>query len=341
MRGLRALAILAVGVPLAFLVILFARSDLPQSWPEPGGYFVPRSVPTDAATAGPAKVATVTPVPGSVRFAVIGDFGSGSPNEAAVAKLVTGWNPDFVVTVGDDRYNNPYGSNYDTVVGGFYCSYLKDVISGPRCAGGTSAINRFFPATGNHDYSDGGGLKEYLGYFTLPGTGITTTNTTGTERYYDFVEGPVHFFVLDSMGAIQSSSDARAQKAWLQAQLAAAKEPWTLVIFHHPPYSSGIHGSNAAMQWPFAAWGADAVLAGHDHTYERLLIDGIPYFVNGLGGESRYGFRTPVTGSVVRYDRDFGAMLVDASPTSIAYQFVNRSGKVIDTYVEESPCNQR
>ena len=87
------------------------------------------------------------------------------------------------------------------------------------------------------------------------------------------------------------------------------------------------------MQWPFEAWGADAVLAGHDHTYERLQIGGVPYFVNGLGGRSIYALGTPVAGSVVRYNGDYGAMLVDASSTGITYQFINRSGAVIDSYV--------
>ena len=103
-----------------------------------------------------------------LRFAVIGDFGSGSAYEAAVANLVKSWNPVFIVAVGDDRYG---ARDYDAAVGQFYCDYLKDAEAGVYCSGGTSAVNRFFPALGNHDYSDGGGLAEYLSYFTLPGVG--------------------------------------------------------------------------------------------------------------------------------------------------------------------------
>ena len=180
---------------------------------------------------------------------------------------------------------------------------------------GASAINRFFPALGNHDYSDGRGLAEYLSYFTLPGAGIPAGSRTGQERYYDFIQGPVHFFVLDSMGALVSRTDMAAQKKWLESGLAASSTPWQLVLLHHAPYSSGTHGSTAAMQWPYQAWGADAVLAGHDHTYERLQIGEIPYFVNGLGGMSRYSFKKPVAGSQVRYNADYGAMLVTASDT--------------------------
>ncbi len=275
-----------------------------------------------------------TPAPGELRFAVIGDFGSGSTDEAAVADLVKRWNPSFIIAVGDDRYG---ARDYDAAVGQFYCDYLKDVGRGAHCPGGASAANRFFPALGNHDYSDGGGLAEYLSYFTLPGAGIPAGSRTGQERYYDFIRGPVHFFALDSLGAIVSRADMAAQKKWLEAGLKASSAPWQVVLLHHAPYSSGIHGSTSAMQWPFEAWGADTVLAGHDHDYERLQIGSIPYFVNGLGGMSRYGFRGPIAGSQVRYDKDYGAMLVTASKTEMTYQFVSRAGSVIDSYRQARP----
>jgi hypothetical protein len=272
-----------------------------------------------------------TPVPGVSRFAVIGDFGSGSVHEAAVANLVKNWNPDIIVAVGDDRYGE---RDYDAAVGQFYCDYLKDAGSGAHCSGGASAVNRFFPALGNHDYSDGRGLAEYLSYFTLPGTGIPAGSRAGQERYYDFIQGPVHFFVLDSLGALVSRTDMAAQKKWLESGLAASSTPWQLVLLHHAPYSSGTHGSTAALQWLYQAWGADAVLAGHDHTYERLQIGAIPYFVDGLGGMSRYSFKKPVAGSRVRYNADYGALLVTASDTNLTYDFVSCTGKVIDSYTQ-------
>ena len=69
------------------------------------------------------------------------------------------------------------------------------------------------------------------------------------------------------------------------------------------------------MQWPFAEWGADAVLSGHAHTYERVERDGIVYFVNGLGGAARYGFGEPVEGSRARYRDDWGAQKVTVTDT--------------------------
>src|SRR5258706_14184019 len=89
------------------------------------------------------------------------------------------------------------------------------------------------------------------------------------------------------------------------------------------------------MQWPFEQWGADAVLTGHEHNYERLSIGGIPYFVNGLGGaENVYTtFRNPpVAGSQVRYSSDWGAMRVDANDQTATFQFITRSGGGIDSY---------
>jgi len=267
----------------------------------------------------------------STRFAVIGDFGSDDADfdERDVADLVAGWFPDFIITAGDNRYGS---ISMDAAVGKYYCDFLADAGFGSTCSGNNAASNAFFPSLGNHDYTDGAGISEYLDYFTLPGAGISTTGTSGSEKYYDFIQGPIHFFAINT----EESSTFNAQKAWLQQQLAASTTPWQVVFFHSAPYSScSSHGSDPEMQWPFASWGADAVIAGHDHTYERLQIDGIPYFVNGLGGMSRYSFGTPITGSIVRYRDNYGAMLVDASDTTMTFQFINVDGTVIDTYTTE------
>ncbi len=217
-------------------------------------------------------------LPATTTVAVIGDYGVDNADHAAVAGLVNGWNPDAVVTAGDNRYGS---TTYDQVVGQFYCDFLADVLSGTYCSGGNSPTNRFFPATGNHDYTDGAFLAEYLSYFDLPGASITSSGTSGNERYYDFVVGPIHFFAVDSQGALTNGADMTAQQNWLQAQMSASTSAWQVVLMHHPPYSSGQHQSSTAMRWPYAAWGADAVIAGHDHNYERISHDGIPYFVNG------------------------------------------------------------
>jgi tartrate-resistant acid phosphatase type 5 len=151
-------------------------------------------------------------------------------------------------------------------------------------------------------------------------------------RYYTFAWGAAQFFMLDSdPNEPDGVSADSAQAAWLRAQLAASQARWKLVAFHHPPFSSGLHGPSAWMQWPFAAWGAHAVLGGHDHTYERIERDGALYFVNGLGGASRYAAgESPAAGSRIFYNASHGAMLVTLDERGCEFQFVAIGGEVID-----------
>lgn len=262
---------------------------------------------------------TTSPTPQTVRFAVIGDYGSGTQDEADVADLVKSWDPDLIITTGDNNYPDGAGSTIDANIGQFYHEFIAPY-QGSYGAGGQE--NRFFPSLGNHDWNTPQ-AQPYLDYFTLP----------GNERYYDFVRGPVHFFAIDSDSrepdGVGRSSD---QALWLQSRLAGSTSPWKIVYFHHTVYSSGLHGNTDWMQWPFAEWGADAVLSGHDHTYERISREGITYFVNGLGGMSRYSFIVTVEGSQVRYNRDYGAQLVEASEDTIRFQFINWLNEVIDTF---------
>lgn len=262
-------------------------------------------------------------------FAAIGDYGDNSNAQRKVANLVNDWDADFIITTGDNRYGT---NNFDKVVGQFYCGFLTDAVSGIYCNGGNSPTNAFFPSPGNHDYSDGADLNEYLQYFTLPGTGVASSNTSGSERYYDFVQGPVHLFAIDSQGALDSVSDMASQQTWLQRQLGASTAYWQVVYLHHAPYSSSKHGSYPELQWPFADWGADALIAGHDHVYERLVVDGIPYFINGLGGRSIYSFNMPLVNSQFRYNTDYGAMRITADTRKMTFEFVNTSSVVLDSY---------
>src|SRR5688572_18169629 len=113
----------------------------------------------------------------------------------------------------------------------------------------------------------------------------------------------------------------------------ASRAPWQLVYMHHPPYSSGPeHGSREEMQWPYKEWGADAVLAGHDHAYERLRVDGLRYFVVGAGGASLYPFLDLLPASEFAYDSDFGAMLIEATPTTLSFKYYRRTGQLVDSF---------
>ena len=263
-------------------------------------------------------------------------------NEAAVANLVKSWSPAYIIATGDDYYNPAGGTGtgkYDESTGAYFGAWLKDITTtGTRYPVGGAAINSFFPCMGNHDYSDATPAPDtYLTYFNLPGAGFT--NTSGNERYYDFVWGSIHFFVLNSNTIEPGGTGSTSTQAnWLKAGLAASTSEWNIVYDHHPPYSSDAsHGSSTYMQWPFAAWGADAVISGHAHTYERVMANGIVYFVNGLGGAARYSFTTPVAGSAVRYSSNWGAQKVTVTDTSLTFAFYSVDNVLRDSYTIAKP----
>ena len=261
----------------------------------------------------------------AVRFAVIGDYGSRDQNELNVANLVKSWNPDFIVTVGDNNYPRGESSTIDQSIGQYYADYIYPYLGAYPS---TATVNRFFPSLGNHDWETPG-AQPYLDYFTLP----------GNERYYEVTQGPLHLFAIDSDprepdGITSSSVQAQA----LQLGLSASTACWKVVFFHHAPYSSAQHGSNTTLQWPFQAWGADMVLAGHDHTYEHVLVNGFPYFVNGAGGAGLYQFNTPIAGSVVRYNATHGAMWATATQTALTFEFIATDGALVDTSTLQGGC---
>jgi tartrate-resistant acid phosphatase type 5 len=284
------------------------------------------TVPQPVTVTPPATITpSLTPPPPSVKFAVIGDFGLDGSAEADVSALIHGWKPDFILTVGDNNYPDGAASTIDANIGKYYHDFIFPYVGS---YGSGADINRFFPTLGNHDWHTTN-AQPYLDYFTLP----------GNERYYEFTWGPVHFFALDSdENEPDGINEGSVQAAWLKKELAASTSPWNIVYTHFPPFSSGsMHGSTDWMQWPFASWGANAVLAGHDHLYERLLVDGIPYFTNGSGGGSLYNFGTPLPESQFRYNANYGAMRVTASGTELLFEFFSRVGDLKDSYKLTKP----
>ena len=278
---------------------------------------------TATATRSPTATSTLIPSPTPIttaRFAVIGDFGEAGETLQAVADIVLSWEPDFIITTGDNNYPDGEAATIDANVGQYFHEYIFPYVGQ---YGDGAQENLFFPTLGNHDWNTNN-AQPYLDYFSLP----------GNERYYDFVWGPVHLFSIDSDSREPDGiGRSSIQAAWLNEALAESSSPWKIVYTHLPPFSSGQHGSQLALQWPFQEWGASMVISGHDHDYERLEIDSFPYFVNGLGGSSvRYYFKETISGSQVRYRLMSGAMLVEARSNQIQLSFVNIAGEIIDTY---------
>ena len=251
----------------------------------------------------------------TVGFAAFGDYGpdGSGTGTSAVAQLVNNRAPDFIISLGDQCYGS--APPIATQVGKYYSSWVTE--------------QRFWPSLGNHEFADACGGRRasgYYSYFDLP----------NNERYYDFVRGPVHFFVLNSATEPDGKESTSVQATWLKKKLAASTSPWQVVYFHHPPYGSGAR--LAKMRWPFEEWGADAVLSGHAHHYERLHKDAngdgviLPYFISGLGGASKGSFSANPPDSMKRYNADYGAMFVTATATTLTFEFRNTASTLIDSY---------
>lgn len=265
----------------------------------------------------------------AMHFAVIGDYGQGSdPEEGEVAALVHSWNPEFIISTGDNNYDNGAAATIDANIGQYYQDYIYPYY-GSYGPGSPTGANRFWPVLGNHDW-DTANAQPYLNYFTLP----------GNERYYTLTVGSglIEFFMLDSDGQEPDGNEVNSVQAqWLQTRLAASTARWKIVVLHHSPFSSGRYGSSAWLQWPFKDWGADLVLTGHNHAYERILKNGFPYLVNGSGGKSLYPMEVPEPGMVMYYGLDYGAQHVTATPNALTFTFIRRTGQVIDTYTLTKP----
>ncbi len=281
----------------------------------------------------PVTSSNVAPVniPGdSITFAVIGDYGRDTPQEDSVAKMVLGWKPDFIITVGDNNYPLGQSSTISAHIGKYYCDYIynPDAPADQQCNGkaAQAKFNLFYPSPGNHDnYS--AHAKPYLNYFTLP----------GDENNYDFTWGPVHFYSINS-----GTHGTSTRKDWLSKALVQDKSTFKFVYFHHPPYSGGWHGSAKGMQWPYHEWGVDAVLAGHEHFYARATDnqEKTPiYFICGSSGtDEHYSCDAhPLDANRFQFLCDnihFGAMKVTVVKKKAVFEYyaVEIPDKPWDTY---------
>jgi hypothetical protein len=174
-------------------------------------------------------------------------------------------------------------------------------------------------ALGNHEYGTGK-ADAAIAYFRLPRGG-----------YYSYELGTWHIVVLNSNCAPAGGCAAgSSQQRWLAADLAAHPGGCALAYMHHPRFSSGLHGSDESLAplWrTLAAGGADVVLAGHDHDYERFApIDGIRFFVVGTGGRSHYPALRRLPASEILNDRTYGVLRLTLHPGAFDWRFVPVAG---------------
>ncbi len=211
-----------------------------------------------------------------VKFWVTGDFGNGSSAQAAVRNSFTNYTSGEKINgwlwLGDNAYNSGSDQDYQLKVFDVYNPIFKNI--------------PVFPAPGNHDYAQSGYQSAsslgvdfpYFNIFTLP-------SAAGTEKYYSTDYANIHFISLDSYGSYNTSSSAMFN--WLNNDLANNTQQWTVVYFHHPPYSKGSHNSDNEVELIdmrnniiplLESYGVDLVLSGHSHIYERS------YFMKGHKG---------------------------------------------------------
>jgi len=258
----------------------------------------------------PAQPSSALPAaPNSLKFAVIGDNGTGDSPQYDIGARMNEARHDFpfdlVIMLGDNLYGR---QGPDDFVSKFEKPYAMLLQGGVR----------FFASLGNHDNPDN---RSYTGF-----------NMNG-ERYYTFVRKNARFVVLDT-----NQLDPR-QLAWMEATLKQSTENWKICYFHHPIYSDGgRHGSDVqlrvALEPLFVKYGVDVVYAGHDHVYERLKPQkGITYFVNGSSGELRKGDMHPTAQTAAYFDQDQVFSLAEIDGDDLYFQARSRTGRTVDAGV--------
>lgn len=294
---------------------------------------------------------TAVAINSQTKFAVIGDYGSDLPQEQQVADMVNSWNPLRIITVGDNNY--PIGSEgtIDRNIGKYYSKWIRYYKGTYRWTGtdgrtysGSQDSNRFIPALGNHDLYN----YSYAAWEWYFSSAINLSKLSGNYRYYNHRVGTlIEFFIVNSafgnattIGRFNSEPDGitpnSVQAMWLKNALLTSTAKWKIVVMHHPPYSSTSTehlNTYSNLRWDFKAWGADMVMTGHNHLYERLLIDGLTITVNGLGGDEKNPALYPSrSGSVIQYLDNFGAQLITAYSDSLNCKFMNINSQVIDNF---------
>jgi 3',5'-cyclic AMP phosphodiesterase CpdA len=253
----------------------------------------------------------------SVKFAVIGDSGTGDRPQFEVAEQMLRFHAKFrfdrVIMLGDNIYGGQTARDLDQKFARPYKGLLDAGVA-------------FYAALGNHDSQEN---RQYPLFH------------MGGERYYTYSTKNVRFFVLDT-----DELDPK-QLGWFEAALKASREDWKLCYFHHPLYSDGgTHGSDVSLRVVleplFVTYGVNVVFSGHDHLYERLTPQkGVTYFVSGAGGQLRKGDLRRSAMTAAGFDQDCSFMLVEVLDRVLSYQAVSRTGQVVDFGTLQLPARSQ
>jgi hypothetical protein len=245
--------------------------------------------------------------PDSVRFAVIGDSGTGESAQtetaAEMASIHDRFPFEFVLMLGDNIYGGKTPEDFKRKFEDPYRALLD---------GGV----KFFASLGNHDQTNERLYKPF--------------NMEG-RRFYNFKRGNVEFFALDS-----NYMDGE-QLDWLRKQLDSSHAAWKICYFHHPLYTHArFHGPDVDLRKLIepilVQYGVKVVWAGHEHVYERLKPqNGITYFVLGNSGELRYHDLRPSADTAKGFDTDRTFALLEISGKQLFFQIVSRTGETVDS----------
>jgi hypothetical protein len=277
------------------------------------------------------RTATDANTTDSIRFWVTGDFGNNSTNQRntltaflnyTASSTVHGW-----LWLGDNAYSYGTDSEYQTKVFDVYGNLFRRL--------------PVYPAPGNHDYASSGyqssaSLGTNFPYFSI----FDIPTNSGTEKYYSYDYGNVHFIALDSYGSYNAPGSP--MYSWLQNDLATNTRLWTVVYFHHAPYTMGSHNSDTEIELidmrtniiPLLEQnGVDLVLSGHSHVYERSM------FIKGhYGLETTFNSAVYPTGNVVQVSPDTYTK-VNARDDGTVYIVCGVSGQSAGTVQTRYPHN--
>jgi hypothetical protein len=263
-----------------------------------------------------------TPGPGqSFVVAAVGDGASGETGGGAVSSLITQWNPNLFLYLGD-VYEN--GSPTE------YFNYYGPAGSGPF--GQFRSITD--PTIGNHEYQLGPTAAGYFDYW------------DNAPHYYSVDTGGWHLVSLDANPDFNQTQPGTPQYQWLNQDLTASEAvlSCTIVFMHEPVFSQGVHGSDPTLLplWSLMeSRGVDLVLTGHEHNYQRWVPmdgagqptpDGLTEMVVGTGGHGAYQIPSPRdTRMAVGFDSGSGALRMELNARGLAFQFVSTSQGVVDS----------